>query len=255
MGGINPKVIASAVGGFIIGAFAVWGVSFGQSAGKDPETARVEEIVREFIMENPQLLLESIDQYITNEERAEADRFQERAVANLSALQSEAAGWAMGAAAEDATVTIVEFFDYHCGYCKRAAGEVIKLVEENPDVRIVFKEYPILSRESQIAARAALAARQQGKYFELHQAFMKAQGRLTEGRIDEIAGEVGLDVAKLRADMESPSVAQELEENLILAQSIGVSGTPAFIVNEQAFTGWSAPRLHEMIHAARSEAG
>ena len=137
----------------------------------------------------------------------------------------------------DGDVTIVEFFDYNCPYCRRAAPTIENLVEADPGIRLVYREWPILGEGSVFAARAALASRQQGLYEEFHWAMMDMSGRAEERSVLTIAAEIGLDIDQLRADMEAPEVAEHIETSMRLADLLGITGTPTFILGENLVPG------------------
>ena len=130
-------------------------------------------------------------------------------------------------------VTIVEFFDYNCGYCKRAFGDVAKIVEKDPKVKVVFKELPILSKGSEEGAKVALAAKLQGKYWEAHRALIGLRGEINEQTALKAVEKLGLDMAKLKKDMEGSEVKGEIETVRNLAQKMGIQGTPHFLVGDQ----------------------
>ena len=134
-------------------------------------------------------------------------------------------------------VTIVAFFDYNCGYCKKANEPMRKLVESDKNVKFVMKEYPILAESSRVAARAALAANKQKKYAELHNALMENKGALSEDTILDMAVKAGLDKEKLKKDMESPEVAAIILATADLGREIGAHGTPTFIVGDKVVPG------------------
>jgi protein-disulfide isomerase len=134
-------------------------------------------------------------------------------------------------------VTVVEFFDYHCGYCKRAEGAIRKLLADHPDVRFVFKEFPILGPESSLGAKAALAAAKQGGYLKLHQALIDLSGPITMAAIEELASKQGLDVNKLKTEMESAEVQSTLTRNRDLARDLGVKATPTFVIGSELVQG------------------
>jgi protein-disulfide isomerase len=134
-------------------------------------------------------------------------------------------------------VTIVEFFDYNCPYCKKAFGDVSKVIERDPKVKVVFKELPILSKSSEEASRVALAARMQGKYWEMHRALLNQKGEVNEQSSLRLAEKLGLDMARLKKDMEAPEVKAEIETVRALAQKMGIQGTPHFLVGDKAIPG------------------
>lgn len=137
-------------------------------------------------------------------------------------------------------VTLVKFTDYQCSYCKAADPRIEKLIADDPKVRVVVKEFPILGPVSVVAAKAALAAQKQGKYAAYHQTMMGFRGKLTEADIFAMAGKVGLNVDKLKADMESPDVTGQIIATFDLARALKISLTPGYIVNATVLSGVSA---------------
>ena len=138
----------------------------------------------------------------------------------------------------DGDVTIVEFFDYNCPYCKRVKPEIQALMAADPDIRLVYREWPILGEGSVFAARAALAARNQGKYEEFHWAMMGLQGRAEEASILNAAVEIGLDADKLRADMDAPEINEHIQTSMEVAAALGFNGTPSFVIGEALVPGF-----------------
>jgi protein-disulfide isomerase len=134
-------------------------------------------------------------------------------------------------------VTIVEFFDYNCPYCRQVAPTLEEIERTDPNVRLIYKEFPILGPGSEFAARAALASRKQGKYIAFHGALMAHKGRIAEGATMEIAQAVGLDTERLKRDMEEPSIAAAIERNLSLAHALRVGATPTFVINDAILRG------------------
>ena len=140
----------------------------------------------------------------------------------------------------EGAVTVVEFFDYNCPYCRAVGPVVTKLLEGNPDVRFVYKEFPTLAESSRFAAQAALAARRQNPelYTAFHDALMETEGRLTEDAVVQIAREVGVDLDRMRADMEDPAIEESIDRNIELARAIGITGTPTFIIGDAMLVGF-----------------
>jgi protein-disulfide isomerase len=134
-------------------------------------------------------------------------------------------------------ITLVEFYDYRCGYCRRAASAVTEIQKEDPRVRVVYKDFPILGEPSEIAAKAALASQVQGKHQAFHEALLASQADMTREEILKIAVTVGLDASRLEADMASPEWQAVIEKNRALAQELGISGTPGFIVGNELVPG------------------
>ncbi|MEO0784602.1 MAG: DsbA family protein [Pseudomonadota bacterium] len=209
----------------------------------------VQEIIRDYLMENPEVIEEALVE-LSARQKAEEDRKAREALAeNVDALYQNASDFAIGP--DDAEVTVVEFFDYRCGYCKRSVDYVAGLpANYDGNVRVVFKELPILSPQSREAALAALAAGQQGKYFEMHVGLMEHRGNFTSAEINEVAAEAGVDVEQMRADMDSDAVQKQLADTSALARDLGISGTPAFFVGDTAINGANTPAVTRAIEAA-----
>jgi protein-disulfide isomerase len=134
-------------------------------------------------------------------------------------------------------ITVVEFFDYNCGYCRHSLPNVVKLLDDDKNVRIVFKDLPILAKGSEEAARVALAARLQGKYWEMHRALFESKGQANEAAALKLAEKLGLDMTKLKADMQSAAIKAELDHNKELAQKMGINGTPHFLIGDRSIAG------------------
>ncbi len=216
----------------VIALSAVIGVAGVSGAAAEMTKTDIEKIVEDYLLNNPEIILKSVNDYQTKgvaEQQAKALETNSRKL-----FDDENTPYAGN---KDGDVKVVEFFDYNCGYCKRVIGDVNKLIDEDENVKVIFKDYPILGPTSVTAAHWALAADKQGKYLEYHTALLNNQGRMDEATLEAKAKEVGLDVEKLKADAESDEVKAQIQENLELAQSMNISGTPAFIIGEQVFPG------------------
>ena len=152
-------------------------------------------------------------------------------------------------------IAIVEFFDYNCGYCKRVTPDLVALLEEDSSLRLVLKEYPVLSASSAYAAKAALAANKQGLYEEMHLALLAHNGSLSEASVDGIAQSLGLEMDQYRQDLNSDEIAAMIKENMTLGQVLGVSGTPSFMIGTEFIPG-AVPKeqLKAAIALAREQA-
>jgi protein-disulfide isomerase len=204
-------------------------------AAQDLTDARIKELALQAIMENPQIIMEAVA-LLDQERNAQQAAVQEQTLAQQrEVLENDPNAPFMGGA--DAGTVVVEFFDYNCPYCKRAATDVKALLAADSDVRVVYREWPILGEGSVLAARAALAARAQGKYAEMHWALMELQGRAEEASILAAARSVGLDIDQLIVDMDSEDVTAHIEVSRGLAQSLGFTGTPAFVVGDALVPG------------------
>jgi protein-disulfide isomerase len=207
------------------------------------EQAEIRAVVREYLVNNPDVLREALDSL---QARATAERVRR--------AERDPRDFSVGP--RDAPITIVEFFDYRCPYCKSVAGSVVDLVETDGNIRFVLKEYPILGADSEFAAKAALAARMQGKYRELHMAMMDFKGKVTSDDVRRLAAGVGLDVDRLERDMQSPVVADSISRNLALGEAIGVRGTPAFVIGDELIPGAiSVEEMQKRIAVARKTEG
>jgi protein-disulfide isomerase len=176
-----------------------------------------------------------VQDYVRQQHAEESRDRDERVAARLDALTSNPGSPVLANPQGD--ITIVEFFDYTCPYCKAAEPRLMRLVDDDKRVKLVTKEFPILTRASMIASRMALAAAKQGKYRAFHLALMRRDGALDEAGILETAKAVGLDVARARRDMNAPEVSDEIIANFNLARGIRVFQTPAYIVGAHMVTG------------------
>lgn len=138
---------------------------------------------------------------------------------------------------EDAEVTVVEFFDYNCGYCERALADLIKLIDSNPNIKVVLKEYPILNDNSYDLAKLSLSAGLQGKYFEFHSILLSTKGTVSYDQALKIAADIGLDILKLEDDFKSQQVNDTIANTKLLGYSLAVSGTPAYFVGDIKLAG------------------
>ena len=195
----------------------------------------IEQIVRDFLIENPEVLIQSLTAHQERQRVAKEQRRQQTVVDSRAALTEDPDTPVMGNPAGD--VAIVEFFDYRCPYCRRVADVVKKVVANDGKIRLVMKEFPILGPQSIQAARAALAAAKQGKYEEFHWALMTEPGDMSDPHIRRIAGSVGLDVERLQKDMQSPDIDAMIRRNHELARALDINGTPAFVIGNTLVPG------------------
>ncbi len=217
-------------------AASVAALSLGTPAMADAlDEARVKELVLEAIRENPEIVREAIEILQAQEEAAQAEAARLFLSQQRQILENDPNAPVIGN--PDGDVTVVEFFDYNCGYCRRVFPNVKALLENDTNVRVVMREWPILGEASVFAARASLAAREQGKYEEFHNALMGNRGRITEASVMSIAEGLGLDTDQLRADMNSDAVNAHLETSQRLTQALGFNGTPAFVFGDELVPG------------------
>ncbi len=229
----------------------LFGFHLTEAAAQDLTEDRVKELVAETLRENPELVLEALQALEQRQAEEQAAAAAAALMADRETLDRDPNAPVIGN--PDGDVTIVEFFDYNCPYCKRAMPEIEALLAEDPNVRIVLREWPILSEGSAFAARAALAARAQGKYAEMHDALMNMRGKLEADTVLRVAGELGLDVEKLQADMKAPEVEEHLATSMRLAEALNFSGTPAFVIGDQLLPGFvEKAELVEAVTTARA---
>jgi len=210
----------------------------------------IEGIIHDYLLNNPDVLIEAL--------RSAEDKVNREADAKATKVLSDRASEVFDNPATPVggnpkgNVTIVEFFDYRCPYCKQVLPALQALLKEDHGLRFVYKEFPVLGPASVTAAHAALAAQRQGKYEAFHTAMMAAKGQITDDTIYKVAGSVGLDVDRLKQDMAAPEIEQELKANLALAEALNIRGTPGFIIGKKIVPGaLDLDALKDMIAEAR----
>lgn len=216
----------------------------------DKQKQGIGQIVKDYLIANPEIFLDIQTALEAKMEKAQAEQLKAVIASNAAEIFREPNASLAGNA--DGDITVVEWFDYNCGFCKRGLSEVVKLVERDPKVRVVFKELPILSKGSEEAAKIALAAKRQGKYWEIHRALLSARGQANEASALKIAEQHGLDMDKLKKDMASPEVQAELDHSELLAKKMGINGTPHFVIGDRSIPG-APENLFEQIESHVSE--
>lgn len=197
----------------------------------------IDRMIGDYIRRNPEVILDAVRALQAREQAEQQQHQKDGVIAKRDELEHDPADPVIGNRNGD--ITVVEFFDYRCPYCKGMLPAVLQLLKDEPRVRYVLKEFPILTPESRIASRAALAAWtiDKSRYFDLHLKMMETKGELSEPRILDMAKSVGLDTKRLRVAMDDPKIEQKLVANAALAQTIGITGTPAFIVGNRLAPG------------------
>ncbi len=195
----------------------------------------IEGVIQDYLVRHPEVVIDAIRAYQAEQTRKEEQARRQLLTEQRGRLEDPATSYVTGN--PDGDVTLIEFFDYRCPYCKRVVGHIAKLREEDKGLRIVFKEFPILGPESVIASRAALASRAQGKYEAFHDALMASRGSLDQETVMQIAAEVGLDVERLARDMKGDEIMAVIEENYRLARALGIDSTPTFIIGNELVRG------------------
>jgi protein-disulfide isomerase len=213
---------------------------------------QIEDIVKEYIKNNPKEIIDSVNAYGMQQQQEAEKNATNEVLKNMDWLTKNKNHAEAGNPKGD--VTIVEFFDYNCGYCKQAFSDVMTLLDSDKNIRVVFIEIPILGANSSEVAAWALAADKQGKYFEYHSALMRHKGPFDEAVLSDYAKKSGLDVSKLKKDKADTSIITILEENTNKAASMGITGTPAFVVGDQVIRGYvGVEGLRSAVKTARAK--
>ena len=211
----------------------------------------IEGIVHDYLMKNPEVLLDALRSARKKLHR-DAEAKAEKALNDRRTEIFDDPATPMGGNAQG-DVTIVEFFDYRCPYCKQMQPSLETLLKEDHKLRFVYKEMPVLGAASVAAAHAALAAQRQGKYEAFHTAMMAAKGQITDDTVFKVASSVGLDIDRLKRDMTAPAIAEAINNNLVLAEALNITGTPGFIIGGKIVTGALDPEsLRKRIADARN---
>ncbi len=200
------------------------------------QKTELDGLIKDYILKNPQVLMDSVNNYRSAQEKTNDDQALQSLKESSDYLYKSSSLPDVGN--KKADLTIVEFFDYNCGYCKQGFESVQHGLNDDKNLRFVFVDFPILSESSHVASVYALAAHKQGKYFPLHQALMTFKGPKTEENIITLAKSVGIDTDKLKADAKDPGIEAELKKNMDLAQKLAITGTPAFIIGDQIIRGY-----------------
>lgn len=228
-------ILAALAGGALVLNLAQSGrvVASQEAASASPED--FDARIHDYILRNPDVIVEALRKYDERQTSSAADEIKTLIEQHSDEIFKDPDSPMGGNPQGD--VTIVEFFDYNCPYCRSVAPTLIKLERTDPGLRFVYKEFPILGPGSEFAARAALASARQGKYIAFHRALMQASGPTTESRAMEIAATVGLDIGQLEKDLADPKLAEAVNRNIELARSLRITGTPGFVIKDTLLPG------------------
>lgn len=235
-------------------AAAAFAAPVGAQEFSADQKAAIDAQIRDYLLRNPEIIIEAMQVLESRRERDEAA--EDGALISRLGDELYDDGYSFVAGNPDGDVTLVEFSDYRCGYCKKAHGAVKALVDADRNVRLVIKEFPILGPESTFAARAAMAAQRQGddKYLAFNDAMMTWQGGLNEATVISLAEEAGLDADRLRDDMNDPKIAENIQQTYALARQLKINGTPGFIVGGRIIRGYIPyDQLRELVDEAREQ--
>jgi protein-disulfide isomerase len=234
-------------------------LTLGASAGfaqsiSDAQRGEIEKIIREYLVKHPEVLQDAMAELEKKQAADEAAKNQAAVKDNAETIFNSPRQVVLGNPEGD--VTFVEFFDYNCGYCKRAMVDMFDLMKHDPKLKIVLKEFPVLGPSSIEAARVAVAVRMQDKtgkkYIEFHQKLLTGRGQADKARAVAVAKEIGMDMARLERDLSSAEVKATLEESLKLAEKLGLNGTPSYVIGSNVVIGAvGLDKLKESVNTAR----
>jgi protein-disulfide isomerase len=221
----------------------------------DAERDQFRAEIRAYLLENPEVLMEAIDILQQREDAAQLDADQQLAVANADALFNDGHSWVGGNPAGD--ITMVEFMDYRCGYCKQAFAEVDQLVQGDGNIRFIVKEFPILGEQSTLAAQFAIAVKNlhgPAVYADIHEALMTMRADISPESLTRLAETFDLDPAPVFVAMSGPEVAAELDANAALGNALQISGTPTFVMDDQMLRGYvPLDQMQQIVATVRGE--
>src|ERR1700760_3662139 len=246
-----PRLLAPA-----LLALALLGTPVSASAQSFTDTQRsdIETIIKSYLVAHPEVLEEAMNELQKRQSAAETAKHEASIAQNAEAIFNSPRGVTLGN--KDGDVAFVEFFDYNCGYCKRAMADMLDLMKNDSKLKVVLKEFPVLSEGWVDAAKVAVAVRMQDpsgqKYLDFHQKLLTGRGPADKARAMAAAKEAGLDVTRLEKDLASPEVRATIEENFKLAESMGMNGTPSYVIGKQVVVGAiGVDGLKEKIGVAR----
>lgn len=231
-------------------------LSFEIGAMSDDEKAAFGEAVREYLMANPEVLVESINVLEERRAASEVENDLTLVAANRDAIFNDGHSWVGGN--PDGDVTVVEFLDYRCSYCKRFNDQIHGTIESDGNIRFIVKEFPILGPDSETASRFAVAVHQiagDEAYLKAHHALMNLRGAPSPEALSQIAAEIGVDAGEITNTMNTESVSAVLRDNRQLAERMGIMGTPTFVVGDTLLRGMPGDGLEPAVAAARGGNG
>jgi protein-disulfide isomerase len=221
-----------------------------------PQRGEIEKIIKEYLLKHPEVLQEAMTELEKRQAAAEVEKARSAIKNHSEALFNSPRQVTLGNPQGD--VTFVEFFDYNCGYCKRALSDMMELMSKDPKLKVVLKEFPVLGPSSTEAARIAVAVRMQDKtgkkYLEFHQKLLTGRGQIDQARALAVAKEIGLDMARIDKDLKSDEIETTLAESMKLAEALGLSGTPSYVIGNDVVIGAvGVATLGQKIQAARRQ--
>jgi len=248
----SPRLIAAACAAALL-AFSLPQASRAAEFS-DPQKGEIERVVHDYLIAHPEVLQEAMTELEKRQTAAETEKHKSAVKDHAEALFSSPRQVNLGN--PQGNVTFVEFFDYNCGYCKRAMDDMLTLIKDDPKLKVVLKEFPVLGPGSVEAAQVAVAVRMQDKtgkkYLEFHQKLLGGRGQADKAHAMAAAKEVGMNMAQIEKDLTSPEVKTTLEENFKLAEALGLNGTPSYVIGSNVVVGAvGLPALQEKINTSR----
>jgi len=242
-------LLLAAAGGYAFKEFAT-----ARDSVEAPPSTSIDQQIAQYLKAHPEEVMAALKQAQVNAQKQQQAESHQALEQKQDQIFNNPTDPVIGNLQGD--VTVVEFFDYRCPYCKRVSDSLMELLKDDPNVRLVYKEFPILGPDSVVAAKIALAAHRQGKYEQVHTAFMAHKGSFAEADLLELAASVGADATRLAADMEDPAIQGQLQANDSLAAALGITGTPGFLFGKQLVPGAiSLDDMKKLVAAARAQAG
>jgi protein-disulfide isomerase len=218
------------------------------------QKAEIKTLFEQYIMDNGEMIVDSVNLYQTEKEEKDRQAANVKAKSFMEKLEKD--GNFPMAGNKKGDITIVEFFDFNCGYCGRALDALIEVLEKDKNIHVIFLDMPILGPQSMEASKWALAAHKQDKYFEFHRQLMNVRGPKNEAAVEKIAKNLELDMKQLRKDKDSKEIANWLNDNVEQASAMNVRGTPGFIIEGKMYPGYMpAERIFEILKEIRTERG
>jgi len=218
----------------------------------DAQKAQINKMFEAYLLENGETVIKSVEKY--QEQKDEQDRQASKAKAKVLVDRIESGADLPMTGNKDGDITLIEFFDYNCGYCSRALEELVTVLEKDKNLKVVFFDMPILGPPSLEASKWSLAAHKQDKYFEYHSALLNHKGQKSEKTLEKLAKDLGLNIEQLKKDKDSKEIADMLTDNVEQATEMNIRGTPGFIINGEIFPGYMpADRIIEILKDMRSK--
>lgn len=248
---LSPRLLACAAAL----AFALPAAALAQAPSfSEAQRDEIRRIIKDYLVSHPEVLQEVVGELEKRQARADAERSKAAVAQHRDELFQSPRQVTLGNPQGD--VTLVEFFDYNCGYCKRALGDMMELLKTDPNLKIVLKEFPVLGPGSLEAAQVAVAMRMQDKsgkkYLDFHQKLLSGRGQVDKARALAAAKEAGADMARLEKDLTNPEVRATLDESMKLAEALGINGTPSYVIGDTMVPGAVGLKtLQEQVQNAR----